>query len=483
MVLIVLAILAGVNYLVYSHPFRMDMTFARIYTLDTQTKEVIARMAKDVEVVISYVPDLEVNTDIAARSRELLEEYSRANRRITVEFIDLLVNPLKARATAERFNITGNQLPPNSVIFYSQGCKKTLDFMALYEGETLGFGQAERISKFRGEQMFTSALLAVSEGKKRRVYWNHGHGTPSLKTRDPRGYNGIVELLSDHENCDVQPVVLSQTDRLPDDCELYVIAGAKSDFTERDLALLDQYLEQGGKLLVMVDPFLTNGLEKILGKWGVDVKQEYVIDQKSHFRWGPGRGISCFSWLVILDTYGIHEIVKGLQGQVQSIVPEACGMVEAVKPPREVEVTSLLNTSDGSWAKTRIQSYREERWEPEPGIDRMGPISVAMAVRTTESARDKSYRNTRMVVVGDSDMVANTLPMEIQIQRPLDFFMNAVRWLLERETSIRIAPREPHDPRIQLTEGNTRFVFVLSIVALPGLAVILGVVVWLRRRL
>lgn len=483
MVVILIAILAGVNYLVYKHPLRIDMTFAKLYTLDWQTKEVIARITKDVDVVISYFPDLEVNADIARRSHDLLEEYTRANRRIRLDTIDLLLHPIRARETAERLGFMGKQLPPNSVIFYSQGCKKTLDFMELYEGETLGFGEAERIKKFKGEQMFTSALLAVTEGRKRKVYWDQGHGTPPLGSREPHGFDTIVEMLTDRENCDVRPLVLSLTDALPDDCELYVIAGTTEEFTERDLALIDQYLEQGGKLLVMVNPFKTNGLEKLLRKWGVDVKQEYVIDAGSHLIVGPGRGLQCMTWPVVLNTYGSHAIVKGLQGKVQSIIPETCGMVAVSKPPRDVEVISLLDTSDRSWAKTLLQDYRQEMWEPRPGIDRLGPISIAMAIQASSAAADKPYKNVRIVVVGDSDMIVNRLPLELQIPRPLEFFMNSIRWLLEREHAIRVSPREPHDPTIQLTEGNTRFVFVLSIFVLPGLAVIFGIVVWLRRRL
>ncbi|MDQ7780683.1 MAG: Gldg family protein [Planctomycetota bacterium] len=481
MVALLMTILVGVNYLAYRHPWRKDMTFARIYTLDAQTRDVVARVDKDVEIAICFIPDLEINRGIYAKSCDLLEEYARANRRISLERLNILNDPARARELAERYKFTTKELPVNSVIFFSEGQKRTLDFMELYEGEVLGPGEGERIRRFRGEQLFTSAVLSVAEGKARRVYWDHGHGSPAFKGRDPRGFDGVIAVLADLENCDVQPLTLTMTDTLPDDCELYVIAGTTRPFVQRELDMIDSYLESGGKLLVFLDPFSANGLEGLLRNWGVGVMQNYVIDMDYCCRWSSPEGEGGNpAWILMFEGYGMHPIVKDMNQRVQTMFWQTCGLEVVTSCPKEVESVSLMNSSTNSWGKASVEAFQKNLWQFEPGKDRLGPLPLAIAASAQPSAKGKPYEDVRIVVVGDSDMIRNAMPLEIPDQ--LGFFLNCTRWLLEREATIRIPPIEPHDPSIRMTEGRTRFVFIVSIIVLPGLAVLLGIFVWLKRR-
>ena len=83
------------------------------------------------------------------------------------------------------------------------------------------------------------------------------------------------------------------------------------------------------------------------------------------------------------------------------------------------------------------------------------------------------------MVAGDSDFAA-TAGLGIQGNR--DLFMNIVGWLSQQENLIAIRPKDPEDRRITLTADQTRRIFYLTVLIVPGLVLLAGVQTWWRRR-
>jgi hypothetical protein len=88
---------------------------------------------------------------------------------------------------------------------------------------------------------------------------------------------------------------------------------------------------------------------------------------------------------------------------------------------------------------------------------------------------------TRLVVVGDSMCLQNSV---ISTAANHDFAYFAVNWLLDRPKYLLsgLAPKPIREYRISLTrpdEYNMRWLFLAGF---PGLILILGSFVWLRRR-
>ena len=64
----------------------------------------------------------------------------------------------------------------------------------------------------------------------------------------------------------------------------------------------------------------------------------------------------------------------------------------------------------------------------------------------------------------------------------LDFVLNGLNWLLDREEIIGIAPKAAHNLSLNLTEAQLSLIALLVMVAIPGCAGLLGILVWLKRR-
>jgi ABC-type uncharacterized transport system involved in gliding motility auxiliary subunit len=118
--------------------------------------------------------------------------------------------------------------------------------------------------------------------------------------------------------------------------------------------------------------------------------------------------------------------------------------------------------------------------------DKKGPVSIAAAVSaaSTEPAKpgeaaDAPKPETRVVVVGDSDFVANA---GLGIQGNRDLFLNTIGWLSQQENLISIRPKSPNDSRITLTATQQNNITWLSLLIIPAFIFGSGVYTWWRRR-
>jgi ABC-type uncharacterized transport system involved in gliding motility auxiliary subunit len=87
---------------------------------------------------------------------------------------------------------------------------------------------------------------------------------------------------------------------------------------------------------------------------------------------------------------------------------------------------------------------------------------------------------SRVVVVGDSDFIANELAAAPVLNA--DLFLNMVNWVAQDEDLISIRPREPEERAVLMTEQQRRNVFFLSLFIIPGIVIITGVSLWWGRR-
>ena len=109
-----------------------------------------------------------------------------------------------------------------------------------------------------------------------------------------------------------------------------------------------------------------------------------------------------------------------------------------------------------------------------------GPIPLAVAVEKGAIQGVSADRgSTRMVVAGDSFFLANGA---IESEANYDFANLAVNWLLDREHLQAIGPRPVHEYRIAMTESQVRSVRWILLGGMPGGVLLLGALVWLRRR-
>ena len=83
-------------------------------------------------------------------------------------------------------------------------------------------------------------------------------------------------------------------------------------------------------------------------------------------------------------------------------------------------------------------------------------------------------------MLGDSDFVANGFLR--QVPTNVNLFVNSINWLAEDEDLISIRSTPARTIPIVLNNEQSVLVFFTTVVFVPGVVLLLGIVVWWQRR-
>ena len=136
-------------------------------------------------------------------------------------------------------------------------------------------------------------------------------------------------------------------------------------------------------------------------------------------------------------------------------------------------ITKLFSTSADSYATSDLAS---SEIRINPAKDKHGPFTLAVA---GTYAGSKPSDSGRFVVVGNSGWASN---QALGFSGNRNLLLNMVNWLSSDEDLISIRPIAPEDRRINITRQQFRMVQSFSQFLLPLFVIVLGVMVWAKRR-
>ena len=457
-VLVVLGILIAVNYLSVQQNKRWDLTSNRQYTLSEQTVKLLRELKTPVKFVV-FETDAEVD-----RIRVRLSEYAYQSGQLSVEYID----PDKRPVPAKEYEIQSY----GTVV---------VEHMGRRERVVVPQGQAP------SEQDLTSALVKVLNPTEMRVYFLAGHGEKDPTDTERGGYSSIIDSLR-QDNFQWEKLIIAQTNAIPENATILVLAGPKTDLLEGEAALIRQYLSaRNGKLLVLLDPpedFKKPAplpqVEALVKEWGINATPSVVVDVS---------GLTKIATIpVAAPPYPDQAITSRFQ--LITMFPVARAIVPAMGAPADRTAQSFVQTAQRTWAEMNLASLDPpDNIAPDPDKgDITGPVSIAAAVAVpakTDAAAAKKEGDeqrppeTRVAVIGDSDFVANAY---LGIEGNRDLFLNTVNWLAQQESLIAIRPKEASDRRLTMTANHMMGVLWMSLVIVPALVIGAGIFTWWRRR-
>jgi hypothetical protein len=465
-VLLLAALLLIANYFGWKYNKRFDWTSSQLYSLSEKTRNVLRDLRKDVQFIVFLSPR---QADVYEPTRELLARYDAASPRVSVRFVDAERNPVEAEQLIQRHGVTG-------VVVVSGEDRRVIDSgeLAEFDFSSMQFTGQPEMTGFKGEQLFTSALLQLSEGRKPKILFTTGHGERSLDDQGPRGL-ALAQQIMGTDNFEIEEWASLGKPAVPEGTDLIVIAGPTASFVKPELDALAAWLGRGGRLLVLLDPTLgqavgsglvPTGLDQWLAGYGVQVGRNIVVDPTNPLPfYGPET--------IFVQSYGDQPVVKPL---ADGNLPVLLRLARSVGPGNApgYQVTEMLRTSPEGWGENNLAALQQVQQDEG---DLAGPVPLGVAV-TGEAAAGQ--RATRLVVFGDSDFASNQF-LEDQVANAM-LLSNALNWLVEREALLGIPPKKTEQVRLTLTSQEIRTIYLLALVVLPGLAVVGGVATFYRRR-
>jgi ABC-type uncharacterized transport system involved in gliding motility auxiliary subunit len=430
--LAVLFILGLLNFVSYRHHKRFDLTTEKLYTLSDQTKKVVGALNQDITIV-----RFAKNQD--AQLTDLMKEYKNVSPHIKFEDVD----PTQKPEIAKQYGAThvGD-------VIVAAGMKHLPIQPSGLEG---GYS----------EQDVTSAIMKVTRNSVKMVCFVTGHGEKPLSDNEAQGY-GLVQQGLMKEGYNTNSINLVKENGVPASCDILVIAGPTAGFFPQETALVAKYLDDGGKVLIEIDPETDPKLGSIFEAWNIKVGDNVVVDAS-----GVGRLFGTGPATPLVVDYGDSPITKTLQGGM-TFFNLARTVSIADKSKSDPQAVEILKTSERSFTIPKL--VREVQFDPKTA----GPLSLGVAA--SRAAGDKS---ARLVVIGDSDFAENQW---LGLQRNGDLFFNTIDWLAQDENLISIRPKSPTARHVTLTEGQMASLQWLELFFLPGVVVLMGVAIWWKRR-
>jgi ABC-type uncharacterized transport system involved in gliding motility auxiliary subunit len=166
---------------------------------------------------------------------------------------------------------------------------------------------------------------------------------------------------------------------------------------------------------------------------------------------------------------------------ITSYFPGAVGIIPQEQAPAGTEMQPLVWTSNDSWLEKDYDPTKEPVFND--GRDIKGPIAIGVAIaatpRDTGGQSSEQGKIVRLVVIGDSDFASNEHFLEVNNS---DLFLNSVNWLAEETELIAIRRTVTPFRRLAVNPDEANFINYSSLALPPILVLIIGGIIWWRRR-
>jgi ABC-type uncharacterized transport system involved in gliding motility auxiliary subunit len=453
-----LAILVFVVMIAERHPWRVDLTETGVFTLTEQTRKVLKSLDKPVGIKAFF----QTASPEQNKAKDLLDTYTYFSKQLSYEFVD----PDRQPEVARRYEV------------------KAYGALVLD-----GYGKQQTIQT-ADEDGLTNAILKLTRTEEKGIYFLIGHGEKSIDDAQKDGYSNVRSAL-EKENHSVKELNLLQQDKVPGDAAVVIVAGPKKPLFPNEIESLKAYADGGGKLMVFLDPNVDGGLRDFLKNYGIELKDDIVIDKLSRVFGGS------YTMPVVME-YGPQKITANFE--VATFYPEARSVRQIKDVPPNVHVTVLASTSDNAWSETDMallaqgQAGFDEKADiagPVPlvvlsELDVPGPKEEKAANPSGEEQGEKERkaetgqgRKGFVLAAGDSDFVSNT---HFGLSGNGDLFLNMVNFMAEEENLITIEARKKTGRPLLLTQSQAGMFFWTCLVLVPLLVLMTGLGVYRVRR-
>jgi hypothetical protein len=483
---------AMVNVLAARHYRRFDWTRAGLFTLSPRSQQVARGVREPVEIVV-LLGRAEAQWRDAT---ELAERYRAINNRITVRSID----PDRQRdafiAFLQRYGLRAGRSSQSDItaeagIVVVRGDRhleiKREELAAL--GDATRGGQdataAERIANARVtvERALSSAIVQIERGDRPLVCISKGHDEVPLQGGDESMQLFVQEL--EHDNVRTREVEVRGTAAVPSDCEALVIAGPRQAFAEGEAQSVTRYLQSGGNLLLLLDPFFLDrhhapsGLESVARMAGIEPTPTVVVEAEArHLLEGMP------PMVFTAGDFGAHELSRNFRGiDAQVLVQTARAL--RTNGAAGAQPETILRTGTEAWGERgELDAVRDGALRRDAD-DLAGPVDLAIASRIPDARRRPGREaNGRVVIFGFSHPVTNEAMAPGFRARFADaaLVQSAVGWLIARSDLVDVPPRPANAAALLISAESIKLVRWYALLFVPLAAALVGIAVLRARR-
>ena len=455
MSVIFIAVVIVINMIVSTIPSKyseIDISSQKLYSIGDETKKMLKDLEKDVtiyQIAQSGSEDENISN--------LLKKYEDESKHIKVEQKDPVVNPKFVS------QYTSDDLSANSLIVVCGDRNKVIDYNNIYETSVDYQTYSSQTTGFDGEGQITSAIGYVTSENLPALYIVEGHGEKDMDS-------SIKEDI-EKANMDIKSLNLLTEGSVPDDADCLFIDSPSTDFSSDEKDAIIEYLENGGKAIIFSD-YTTEDMpnfDAILENYGVQRTEGVVFEgDNQHY----AMQMPYYLVPTINSTDASSETASA---GYYVLAPYAQGIKQLDDVRDTVKIESILTTSDQAYSKTDLNSNTIEK---EDG-DVEGPFDLGVSI--TESLDDD--KETQIVYYSTSNLMDSQTNQMVSGGNE-KLIMESLKWMTDTEesASVSIPSKSLEVSYLTITDYDAAFWKICTIALIPGIFLVIGFVVWIKRR-
>ncbi len=455
---VALVIVVLVNLIAGTLPSKVtefDISSNALYSLSDYSEQIAEKIDTDVTV---YHLTTKAGED--ARLSSLLRRYADLNDHIRVETRDPQVSQIASKYTTE-------EVSENSLIFVSEKRFKVVDYNTILTYSQNAqmyamYGQNVSPDEFNGEREITSALDFVTTDVLPKVYVLTGHGEYELAAS--------VQASVASANIEMAELDLTKDKSIPEDCACLLILAPDSDLAPQELAEIEAYWADGGKLmLALLIPSELKGktpnYDALLADLGLESGDGFVIEADNTMYYPYPN--------YLIPKLQSHEITDPIiESKYHVYFPYVREMYTSAKHRGSLEITPLMSTSDEAFARSDMENPSGEKAEGD--VD--GPFDVAFAV-----TEELDHSSASAVVFATPIFLDESFA---SYSGNLSLFLNSLKWMCALEENISVVETKSLADSGSLEVASTAFMVWGSVLTLvvPLVVLVTGIVIFVKRK-
>lgn len=442
-----------------------DLTTAGIYSLDEKTENYLQNELKhDVTItVLKSEKSFEDQDNSYKQVNEILKKMQMQSHRISLEYLDINQNP---NYTAK---FKGETLAENYIVIECQdtGRHKIVspyDYF-IFDQSYLQYYGAYVITSSNIEQEAVSAMMYTTHDKPVRVAFTEGYG-------ESENSSALKALLTKN-GYDVESLPLNTTPEIDSEIDYVVIYAPSIDMDKVQLAKLDKFLDNNGEFGKNVIYFAstsqpkTPNIDEFLSDWGLNVGYDVVAMTDENY-------------LISADTLYIHlqqlcdtDYTKTVYGSKLYLYGMYLRPVYVLENA-SVSTSVLMKTHDKAFLYP-LDSELAESFKIENAKN--GEFNDVVISQKTAENGEKSR-----VCAAGSEFLTSSLALSYTNSINSEFFVGMWNYISGREQGITINAKSFAPATFEINVKTANILSVILCVGIPVFVIVLGIVIWVRRR-
>ncbi len=382
---VVLVALIGIYSLFRGLNIQSDITESSRYSLTQDVREMLIALGVD-----ESRPPIEILVFLDASEASLRERVTllldafqiESLGKVTYRTVDANREPL----IAQEFGVVNGQMVVVALDEVEEFITESAEIIPIIDPATLR------------EDVITTIVTVVTRGNY-HVYFMEGADTLRVDDLTANGLTTLASsLVSLNFNITQLPLttILADIQNIESDGTVIVLPGGQAELTDEEHALLTEYLDHGGAVVVFADIQAEGGAtlavdsplaDYIAKSFGIQVNNDLLIDEVQFFQSPLNVAVTD------LPTEGF--ITRELPPQ-NTLIFGFTHSLSLAGTPDNVDVEVLAQTSENAFSKPSnvIQTIIDTQTVPSPEAgDAQGPFVVVASARNTET-------DARVVVFG-----------------------------------------------------------------------------------